>query len=414
MSKFYSGDRLLIGASAVWLAVLCQAPSFHPLEAAFNVTAGLILTNALVSFRALTRKRKVLIGLNCVQIALFGLLNYQLYCAYGPSHYRFDREPRVGDWIEFTGAHLLRAADVLHALDEYGIIIQNISHNSLAAGILLVCMHLTVDVFLIGLVLRWARRHWHDGPPETRLARGRREFGCLLAAGALFVGFAACQQLQPSDWLLWPLDNMLRVLDVGDMFQVFGWKLHQVDATYWTSGAAILFRLAAGIWMARLVIWTRLTLLRTWGVSIDELTQLLDDPDADVRRGAAAGLGRSGPLASGAVPMLIAALRDINRQVRLAAAQALGQIGPAAADAVLNLVDAVWLGDRELRLAGVQALGRIGPNARSAVPSLVTLLKVSDEETRRAVSQALAKIAPDFPWRLPRSRAETIAKEPRT
>ena len=46
-------------------------------EAAFAVTLALIAVNALVSFRALTHKRQVLVILNCVQIVLFGTLNYQ-------------------------------------------------------------------------------------------------------------------------------------------------------------------------------------------------------------------------------------------------------------------------------------------------------------------------------------------------
>src|SRR5262249_57312827 len=107
-------------------------------------------------------KREVLIGLNCAQIALFGLLNYQLYSSFGDWHYQWDREPQFYDWIEFTAAHVLRAADVLDALDEYGVPIQNIAHNTVAAGLLIVCMHLTVDAFLIGLVLPSASRYWQD------------------------------------------------------------------------------------------------------------------------------------------------------------------------------------------------------------------------------------------------------------
>lgn len=426
MSRYFLGDRRLIFASLVWLAVLLNSPALHHSALAFCATAALVAVNAYFSFRALTAKREVLIGLNCVQIALFGLLNYQLYCAFGTWHYQCDRAPRFYDWIEFTAAHVLRAADVLDALDEYGIPIQNITHNSIAAGLLIVAMHLTVDVFLIGLVLRWASRYWQDCAHETYLARGRREFGWLLASLAFYGAFVVIQQLRPIDWLLWPLDNLLRLLDVGDMFQVFGWRLHGVEANFWTSGAALLFRLAAGIWMARLVCWIRLIVFRTWGLSIAELTELLDDPDADVRRGAAIGLGQSGRDAHSAAPALIAALNDSNRDVRTAAAFALGRIGPAASDAVGKLVDAVWLGHREFRLAAIEALGGIGPDARSAVFSLVSHLKVCDDETRQAVLAALWQIAPDIADRLPTRKPKVkkirrrfgrrciLVKEPRT
>jgi hypothetical protein len=401
MSRFLSGDRVLMVASAVWLTAVIRAAALHPSVMAFGGTALFIAANAFVSFRTLTRKREVLIGLNCVQIALFGMLNYQLYCAFGSSHYQCDREPQYYDWIEFTAAHVLRAADVLDALDEYGIPIQNITHHSIAAGLLIVGMHLTVDVFLIGLILRWASRYWRDCAHETYLARGRREFGWLLASLSVYGLFAILQQLRPSDWVLWPLDNLLRLLDVGDMFQVFGWRLHGVEANFWTSGAAVLFRLAAGIWVARLVCWIRLIVFRTWGLSIAELTELLDDPDSDVRRGAAVGLGQSGRVASSAASALIEALHDLNRDVRTEAARALGRIGPAASDAVPRLIDALWLGHREQRLAAAEALGRIGPDARSAVFSLVSHLKVCDDQTRQAVMAALWQIAPDIAERLP-------------
>jgi hypothetical protein len=394
-------SKLLIVFSAAWLAVFVQAPALHPRAIAFFITLGFISINALVSLRTLTQRREVLVGLNCAQIVLFGTLNYQLYCAFGAAHYRCEREPRFYDWIEFTAAHVLRAADILDALDEYGVPIQSITHNSTSAGILLVCMHLTVDVFLIGLALRWANRYWQDGVRETRLARGRRECAWLLATLGLYVSFGVLQQLRPSDWFLWPLDNLLRLLDVGDIMQVFGWQLHSVEANYWTRGVGLLFRLTAGIWIARLVSWVRLTVFRTWGLSIDELTELLDDPDPQVRKGAATGLGRSGKAAESAAPELIAGLQDMNREVRCEAAWALGQIGPGAHEAVGKLLDAVWLGHRQLRLAAAEALGWIGPNARSAVYSLISLLKVCDEETRRVATAALNNIAPEVVKDLP-------------
>src|SRR5438309_188965 len=125
MSSLFSRDRFPVVASAVWLAIFLLATTLHPSAWAFGATAVLIAVNAFVSFRALTKRREVLVGLNCVQIALFGLLNYQLYRAFGTWHYQCDPEPRFYDWIEFTAAHVLRAADVLDALDEYGVPIQN-------------------------------------------------------------------------------------------------------------------------------------------------------------------------------------------------------------------------------------------------------------------------------------------------
>ncbi len=376
-------------------------PALHSDLAAFCVTGGVIALNTVTSLCALTRNRRILIGLNCTQIILFGVLSYQLYRTLGVDHYRCDREPRFYDWIEFTIAHVLRAADVLDALDEYGIEFQTITHNSTASALVLVAMHLTVDGFLLGLLLRRVKRSSAQPACETRLQQGRREFGWILATAALFVAFAVGQPLRPGDWLLWPLDNLLRLIDVGDVLQLFHWRLHDVEPSYWSKGAGVLFRLAAGIWMARLVVLWRLTVLRTWGLSIEALIALLDDPDATIRLNAAAGLGRSGSEAHRALPALVEALHDIDPAVRVEAAWALGQIGPSAHSAVPGLIDRSWLGASQLRLMAIDALGHIGSGARTAVHSLICLLKVSDGATRIVVSRALLRIAPDVIQKLP-------------
>jgi hypothetical protein len=349
----------------------------------------------------ITRRRKVLVALNCVQIAMFGMLNYHLWRAFGNEHYRFDRESHFYDWIEFTAAHVLRAADVLDALDQYGLNVHPIAHQSPWAGFVLVCMHLMVDVFLVGVVLGWANRLRQDPPRETRLEHGRREAKWLLITLALFVVFATSQRMQPLDWLLWPADNLIRLVDVGDVMEVYGWRLHGVEPTYWTNGVGLLFRLCAGIWMARLINYWRLTVFRTWGLSMDELIELLDDPDAQMRRGAIEGLGFSGCAAKVAVPQIVDALRDYDVSVRHMAAWSLGQIGVASHDVVASLLDAAWRQDHELRLAALDALGRLGSDARSAAHDLVFLLKAGDRESHLAAARALDRIAPGLRQSLP-------------
>src|ERR1043166_1879154 len=145
--KLRVSERTLCAASLVWILAFLFTAAVHPLQVAFAVTAFFILVNAAFSFRVLSRQRRVVVALNCVQIALFGILNYQLSAAFGPDHYRCDREPWFLDWVEFTAAHVVRAADIFDAIDEYGIPIQTISHHSLTSGLLIVAMHLSVDVF---------------------------------------------------------------------------------------------------------------------------------------------------------------------------------------------------------------------------------------------------------------------------
>jgi HEAT repeat protein len=68
------------------------------------------------------------------------------------------------------------------------------------------------------------------------------------------------------------------------------------------------------------------------------LKELLDDEDAQARRGAAKGLGLLRAEAKTAIPELIAALQDESWDVRLSVTEALGAIGPEAAVAVPDLI----------------------------------------------------------------------------
>jgi hypothetical protein len=192
------------------------------------------------------------------------------------------------------------------------------------------------------------------------------------------------------------LENLLRLLDIGDAFQIFRWHLHGVDSSIWTSTAAVFFRLAAGIWLGKIVILLRLTVFRTWGLSIDELTELLADGTTRERRGAARGLSWGGQGAKRVVSALVGALTDCDAQVRCNAARALGKIGPAAEEAVADLAHALWQDEKQLRLEAARALGRIGPNAKPAVRDLCWLWKVSDNKMKRVVTNALLEIVPEI------------------
>jgi HEAT repeat protein len=141
-----------------------------------------------------------------------------------------------------------------------------------------------------------------------------------------------------------------------------------------------------------------------------------------VRGGSAWAIGRMGPAAEEAVPLLIETLQSKHISVLRNAPRALGDIGPAAKPAVEPLLDmlyhedataraaaavALWQIDRhpkalpaleEMLTVGKDpqphqaavALGRLGPEAWPAVETLVKALGHADADTARAAAMALA------------------------
>jgi len=384
-------DHLLLALGLLWSLVLSCTPELCAQPWAFGVTAGLIGVNVVGSFLILTIKRRLPIALNCLQIALFGFLNFQFYQVYGSEHYRCDHDPRFYDWIEFTAAHALRAADLLDVLDEYGINLQVIHHNSFWSALVLLCMHISVDTFLLGLAIRWFSRLWPK-QTEPELARDRRGCAVLLAVIVVYVTVAATQLWAWRDWLLWPLENTARVLDIGDAMRLFDVRWHSIESGFWLDTCALVFRLAVGIWLARLLLRLRFALLRGWGLSVDELVEILHDGDESARAGAARELGASTREPDIAVPALIAALDDAAVQVRFRAAQALGRFHADASEAAPELAKALMSLHAPLRLAAADALGRIGPAAHDVADDLFLQLRIGDAAMKRSAQHALQKV----------------------
>jgi HEAT repeat protein len=83
--------------------------------------------------------------------------------------------------------------------------------------------------------------------------------------------------------------------------------------------------------------------------------------------------------------------------VHEAVMRTLGKIGPAASAAVPVLIQATQHSSSNVRLAATRALGRIGPQANAALPTLTQRLVDRNVVVRQAVAEALAKI--DSDWR---------------
>jgi len=407
--RFFRFDYFLTLLSAAWVVLLLYDPGLVADRACLYATVGLLAVNFAVSLGQLIRKGRVLILLNLAQLPLFCILNYQLFRALGPGHYRFETAPGLSDWIGLAGAHFLRALDVLDGLEEYGFDLQNIEHNSALSGAVLVWMHLVVDVFIISLIFRGILgfcRRGRQGPRPGRTAgrpRGKPQperrsrwpglarLAALAVCGVFIVRSAVEQGWPMAAWFLWPLDNFLRTVDIGDMFQIFHWRLHGVRPDFWTATLAMAFRVVVGIYVAAWINYLRIAVFSGRGVTVAELVDGLDDPDHDVRVGAARALGRLGPGAREAVPALIKALSDPARLVRLAATEALGQMGPAAEPALASLRGLLTDADAIVRRAAPAALGQIGPPAAEA---LVAVLDHADPYVCEGTAWALGQIGP--------------------
>jgi HEAT repeat protein len=121
------------------------------------------------------------------------------------------------------------------------------------------------------------------------------------------------------------------------------------------------------------------------------LIAALEKGNEDVRAFAVAALGKIGPGARDAVPILVKTLtNDREQAIRRGAAEALGKIGPAAWSAATALGKALQDTDLEMRTRAAVALGRIGPDARAGVPGLMRALK--DKPLQEEATRALVRI----------------------
>ncbi len=129
------------------------------------------------------------------------------------------------------------------------------------------------------------------------------------------------------------------------------------------------------------------------------LQTALANPNADVRKAAAAGLAALGGAAALGVNGLLDLLAGDDAAGRLAAVEALGQLGAQSAPAVEVL--ASRLADSALQSAIIETLGRIGPASASAVPRLLDVAQKKGSDQRTSVLPALARIGPGATAALP-------------
>jgi HEAT repeat protein len=127
-----------------------------------------------------------------------------------------------------------------------------------------------------------------------------------------------------------------------------------------------------------------------------EWLEMIKAPDVHTRFYAAFSLGYYKPT-SDAKPIvlaLIAATDDQDRLVKWMAIRSIGRLGPHAAEAVPVLIKFLQTNDRPMRVQSILALYGIGPAATPAVPALLNELYGKDYDLHLFSAMALARIGP--------------------
>lgn len=156
--------------------------------------------------------------------------------------------------------------------------------------------------------------------------------------------------------------------------------------------------------------------------AIDALCQVVQQPESTVRRRAIVALGRIGPPARSATPVLKQVRQgDDDKDIREAAAVALNEIdlrrmiveSTKHADAeVRELIHRLQGKDNVDAIVAARSLGKRGAGAKAAVPALAAALAAPDKWLREAAAEALGAIGPDSRNVLPALQRAVNDKEP--
>ena len=127
------------------------------------------------------------------------------------------------------------------------------------------------------------------------------------------------------------------------------------------------------------------------------LTEVLTNPDREIRCQAVVSLSRVAPSLMGfevklALPALIEALQGENRNVRSAAVQLLGSMEVDFSTLIPAVTDVLKHEDSDVRLVAVRLLESRGMEAGDAVPDLKVALADENMEVRVASIRALSRI----------------------
>jgi HEAT repeat protein len=413
-----------------------------------GVTALFAVVNIGLLFLCFFRKKTISVSmvlLNIVQLAVFLRLHIQIHDILNASHYAYAVSPSLADWAKFIALYVIRAVDLPDLMEAYGILnlpfFQNmsvISHKGFISGIALFIMSLTLAIFTAAAIFKAVRIR----------AKAQESFAAVrwLGIGGLTLSVMAIAVLGWIDnwslkkWLLWPVENVLCALDIGDALQIFSWQFQTPEMDMTLASVAVIFRIIAGCYVLALAnyLYARVSesrqsaaelgkiclsaehspeerlsaikKLEELGTFAEEalpyLIKVLADSSNDIRIAALGALGEINAewtqteAAKSAVPDLLKGLADADKGIRSASAETLDRIDPewhqsdAAKSAIPNFVNALFEKDKDVRIAGADALGKIGAAAEKSVSHLLKLLSDENKEVRTAAVAAMGNIGP--------------------
>ncbi|MDM8560953.1 sister chromatid cohesion protein PDS5 [Candidatus Parabeggiatoa sp. HSG14] len=410
-------------------------------------TASLIVVNYALSIIYLFRQGKITISvtfLNIVQLALFCRLHVFIHDLLGASHYIYAVEPNWYDWIELVAVHVLRAVDLLDILGAYGVHLQNIKHHSLLTGIMLFGMHIMVDIFLLGTIFMIISQRSASQQASTMMKREqfidhfknlfkllkRVRIVGLIMTSLLILGTCIIGHWNFGDLILWPLDNILRTLDFGDAFQIFDWRLHNIEMNIGLATLAVVFRLFISFFLFGPVNRFYLYLLKGRGKTIDELVKIAtssesleevdiaikalirfgppvmpylvqiftENKNSIIRRFAVEALDEIRPIPASIVPHLVTRLVDSDNSVRNAAAFALKGFDPQwqkhknVISSTSHILEALKDDEPDVRFAAINVLNKIDCSVEAIIPQLLEALGDNEANIRLVVAEMLKKV----------------------
>jgi HEAT repeat protein len=312
-----------------------------------GVTAALILANLAFSLHALFR-RKVpidrLLLVTGLQIGLFTTLFFQFAAHLGADCYSIQRPTRSWEWVQFSVAHAVRAADVLDAIEAYGWDIQVIKHRGPFVASVIVLYHIVIDLFVLGLFWAMTRRL------QKRLMEKPGRVAVVFLLGALaFLGWFGVwmafamevRPWRPIDVPLWFAENVVRVVDFADAMDSFDIHWHQVPAGPVESTLTFFCRL----WIA-----IAISLFLNWRMA----RKGVRPPVVDARPISPWSLARLG-----VAVVLIAAVIGVDSLLEA-----------GTSERVAGLADAATGDDPDRARQALAEIRRLGPNARDAIGPL--------------------------------------------